>query len=243
MIRKITVVALSLVVSVGVLYSSAAPAAACSCAFITDPDQIRRDLEEWSDFVVVEGIIAAPEGVSVENMRIPPEIAYWGDPPAEIVLDQTWLPPYHENSGTYDNLGADCSYSLTGEEGDPYLLSLIQSETDPSTYSALGCGSYPLVFEAPPEGYTNPYQDAYNALIAATNGGTPVRVPELASPTDPAVAVISDRVELWTGTDVAQADSDHEKDTPWAVVLPLAFAIPLATLLLPTFLRKRSGGH
>jgi len=36
---------------------------------------------------------------------------------------------------------------------------------------------------------------------------------------------------------------EHEKDTPWAVVLPLAFAIPVAVLLIPAFLRKRTAGH
>jgi hypothetical protein len=36
---------------------------------------------------------------------------------------------------------------------------------------------------------------------------------------------------------------ENDKDTPWAVVLPLAFAIPLATLLVPAFLARRRGGH
>lgn len=41
-----------------------------------------------------------------------------------------------------------------------------------------------------------------------------------------------------------EEDSKRDKDTPWAVVLPLAFAIPLAVLLVPAFLRKRTpGGH
>ncbi|MEX1195654.1 MAG: hypothetical protein WED85_11400 [Dehalococcoidia bacterium] len=39
------------------------------------------------------------------------------------------------------------------------------------------------------------------------------------------------------------ADHAEEKDTPWAVVLPLALIIPLATLLVPAFLRRRSAGH
>jgi hypothetical protein len=46
------------------------------------------------------------------------------------------------------------------------------------------------------------------------------------------------------GTSITQdAETDDEKDTPWAVVLPIAFAIPLATLLVPAFLRKRTAGH
>ncbi len=37
-------------------------------------------------------------------------------------------------------------------------------------------------------------------------------------------------------------DGDHTVSTPWAVVLPIAFAIPLAVLVVPAFLRRR-GGH
>ena len=33
----------------------------------------------------------------------------------------------------------------------------------------------------------------------------------------------------------------EDASTPWAIILPLAFAIPLAVLLVPSFLRRRSG--
>ena len=33
----------------------------------------------------------------------------------------------------------------------------------------------------------------------------------------------------------------QDESTPWAVVLPLAFAIPLAVLFVPAFLRRRAG--
>ncbi len=36
--------------------------------------------------------------------------------------------------------------------------------------------------------------------------------------------------------------ADHTESTPWAIILPLAFAIPLAVLVVPAFLRRR-GGH
>ena len=35
--------------------------------------------------------------------------------------------------------------------------------------------------------------------------------------------------------------AEHTESTPWAVVLPLAFAIPLAVLFVPAFLRRRTG--
>jgi hypothetical protein len=36
---------------------------------------------------------------------------------------------------------------------------------------------------------------------------------------------------------------EGEKDPPWAVILPLAFGIPLATLLVPVFFRRGGAGH
>jgi hypothetical protein len=66
-----------------------------------------------------------------------------------------------------------------------------------------------------------PYEERqYDEVLAVTGPGVP---PEGVAPQDEA--------------------GDHEKDTPWAVVLPIAFAIPLATLLVPAFLRKRTAGH
>ncbi|HEY5624987.1 MAG TPA: hypothetical protein VIT93_00710 [Dehalococcoidia bacterium] len=40
-----------------------------------------------------------------------------------------------------------------------------------------------------------------------------------------------------------QEEADHTEDTPWAIILPLAFAIPLAVLFIPAFLRRRGGSH
>jgi hypothetical protein len=37
--------------------------------------------------------------------------------------------------------------------------------------------------------------------------------------------------------------ADHTEDTPWAIILPLAFGIPLAVLVVPAFLRRGGGGH
>ena len=38
-------------------------------------------------------------------------------------------------------------------------------------------------------------------------------------------------------------EDEHAVSTPWAVILPIAFAIPLAVLFVPAFLRRRGGGH
>ncbi len=37
-------------------------------------------------------------------------------------------------------------------------------------------------------------------------------------------------------------EDEHTESTPWAVILPIAFAIPLAVLFIPAILRRR-GGH
>jgi hypothetical protein len=37
--------------------------------------------------------------------------------------------------------------------------------------------------------------------------------------------------------------TEHTASTPWAVILPLAFAIPLAVLIVPAFFLRRRGGH
>ena len=246
MMRKTLLVAFSLFVSAGVLYASAAPVAACSCAYITDADQIRAQLEDW-DGLVVEGAIAAPQGAGPETMRFAVEIAYWGEPPSEIVLDQTWEPPYHAGSVSYENLGADCSYSLTGEAGDRYVLYLSPSESLSGAFGAAGCASFPLAYVEEGEPHmANPYAFRYDALLIATDGGMPVV--ELA-PDDGAVIVIDDRIDV-TGEDgdapqdvTSQEEAEeHDEDASWAVILPLAFGIPLATLLLQALLRRRSAG-
>jgi hypothetical protein len=41
----------------------------------------------------------------------------------------------------------------------------------------------------------------------------------------------------------AGPEDGQTKDTPWAVILPLAFGIPLAVLVVPAFLRRGGGGH
>ncbi len=67
-------------------------------------------------------------------------------------------------------------------------------------------------------------------------------------PVDPEILGTAD-VEAITGPgvlpdDVTPRDAPAEPNvsTPWAVILPIAFAIPLAVLVVPALLRRR-GGH
>jgi hypothetical protein len=250
--HRTAAITLSLLASAGLLYATASPAAACSCAYITDPAAVRSQLEDW-DGLVVEGQLAPPRSDSAENMRFLAEVIYWGDAPAEIVLEQTWAPPFHENSGSYENIGADCSYFLTGEAGDRYVLYLLPSERDPAAFATAACGSIPLAYvEEGDPAMANPHAFMYDALVEATGGGTALgAVPPDAAEDEPdhtdAVSVIEDRIEITEGGEESEPkqpeSEEHDKDTPWAVVLPLSFAIPLAVLFLPALLRRRTPGH
>lgn len=46
-----------------------------------------------------------------------------------------------------------------------------------------------------------------------------------------------------TGQDISPSTLAEGPDTPWWLILPLAFLIPAATLLVPAFYRRRGGGH
>lgn len=83
-------------------------------------------------------------------------------------------------------------------------------------------------------------------LIFAVFFGMPATMPGHDTGTVQAATVVTIEAPV-SGTEVVAQTDDSEandKDTPWAVVLPLAFAIPLAVLLVPAFLSKRTpGGH
>ncbi|HUF53359.1 MAG TPA: hypothetical protein VMR52_06270 [Dehalococcoidia bacterium] len=58
-----------------------------------------------------------------------------------------------------------------------------------------------------------------------------------------AAATISVETPMTAAEAIRQEEHDEAtEDTPWLIVLPLAFAIPLAVLLVPAFFGKRRGG-
>ena len=214
--RRLATVALSLLLSAAALYSSAAPAAACDCALVTETEEVRGVMEFYG--LVVEGVIAPGQGdVATERIRFQPEVLYLGDVSGKIELNQTREQTlYYADSNALSILGGDCSYLLIGEPGDRYVLFLRAVEN--GTYAPAGCASFALgEIEALPH---QSLQQRYDAIKLISGGGIVVGE---APPED--------------------APTEHTEDTPWAVVLPLAFAIPLAVLLVPALLRRRGGSH
>ncbi len=236
--RRLATVALSLLLSVAALYSSVTPAAACRCLPITETEAVRDAMEFHS--LVVEGVIAAGQGdVAAEHVRFQPEVLYAGDVSGEIVLDQTWeqAQPYAD-SDAYAVLGGDCSYSLIGDPGDRYVLFL--RAVGGGRYAPAGCTSFVIgEIEALP--YES-LQQRYDAIKLISDGGTVVGE---ALPED--VPVSSED----SGGDVPAAQpgeappqdepAEPNESTPWAIILPIAFAIPLAVLVVPALLLRRGG--
>ncbi|MCH8052264.1 MAG: hypothetical protein IIC86_09630 [Chloroflexi bacterium] len=260
-IRRLATVTLTLLVSVAALYSSVAPVAACSCAPVNEVEEVRLVMEHYG--LVVEGAIAPrQEDATTDYIRLYPEILYVGDVSGEIVLTQTWAQAISvRGSGAYSYLGADCSYSLIGDPGDRYVLFLVAAEN--GRYAPTGCASFALgEIAAQPFGSGDWLQQRYDAIKFISGGGTiveeapPEDVP--VSPDDsggtvveeapPEDVPVSPEDSAGDGPASQPGDTpshdeptDHTESTPWAVVLPLAFAIPLAVLFVPAFLRRRAG--
>jgi len=238
--RRLATVTLSLLLSVAALYSSVAPAAACSCAPVTETEQVRDVMEYYG--LVVEGVIAPDQRVvATEHIRFQPEILYEGDVSGEIALDQTWEHALSYPGSGYSEFSSDCRYFLLGDPGDRYVLFLRATES--GMYSSpAGCASFALgEIEASfwPDGML---QQRYDAIKLISDGGTVV---EEAPPQDVPVSPED------SGGDgpAAQPGEAPPKDepaepgasTPWAVILPIAFAIPLAVLVVPALIRRRTG--
>ncbi len=55
------------------------------------------------------------------------------------------------------------------------------------------------------------------------------------------VASITDPNQPPDGSPQDEPPGEHTESTPWAIILPIAFAIPLAVLVVPALLRRRVG--
>ncbi len=237
--RRLASVTLSLLVSVAALYSSVAPAAACRCLPITETNDVRDAMELHG--LVVEGVIASGQAdVVTEHIRFQPEVLYAGDVSGEIVLDQTWeQAEQFADSDAYAVLGGDCSYWLIGDPGDRYVLFLRAAEN--GMYSPAGCLSFALgEFEVPPY---DSLQQRYDAIKLISSGGTVVgEAPPEDVPLSPDDSGGDGLVPEPGEAPPQDEPAEPNESTPWAVILPIAFAIPLAVLVVPALLRRR-GGH
>ena len=237
--RRLATATLSLLLSVAALYSSAAPAAACRCLPLTETEAVRTAMEVHG--LVVEGVIAPDQGdVAAEHIRFQPEVLYAGDASGEIVLGHTWEQTlYYADSDALAILGGDCSYLLLGDPGDRYVLFLRAAAN--GTYAPMGCSSFALgESEVPPN---DSLQQRYDAIKLVSGGGTVV---EEAPPEDVPVSPDDsggDGLGSQPGDTPPQEEpAEPGASTPWAIILPIAFAIPLAVLVVPALIRRR-GGH
>ena len=127
---------------------------------------------------------------------------------------------YHKGSGSVELIvsdpvggGAGCSYF--DDDG------LADDEREHLVFAYVGADGYSTSLCSGNASEGNPGYDASVAEVASITG--PGQPPDEAPPQD----------------EPAEPD---DKDTPWAIVLPIAFAIPLAVLVVPALIRRR-GGH
>jgi hypothetical protein len=126
---------------VGMLWASVAPVRACSCALPLD-DATAREVLASSDLVVAGSVAETAR----DRVELSVERVYAGDAVESVTVAQP-----EGFSGEYGNpgnlfggeIGADCSYAITGGRGERYLLVLRESAGGGS-YKAQGCTSMAL---------------------------------------------------------------------------------------------------
>ncbi|HEV8574291.1 MAG TPA: hypothetical protein VGR43_06225 [Dehalococcoidia bacterium] len=129
----------SLLVVVGMLLGSVTPAAACSCALPLDDATAAQVLKQAD--LVVAGTVAETKRDRVE---IAVERVYAGESveSATVAQPEGFAGDYGDaGGGLAAEIGADCSYTITGGEGERYLLVLHKSERVAGAYEAEGCTS------------------------------------------------------------------------------------------------------
>ncbi|MEO7667389.1 MAG: hypothetical protein ABIU97_10215 [Dehalococcoidia bacterium] len=254
MVSRLATLSFSLVAVVGMLHASVVPAAACSCAVVSDDEGVRGIMDYYG--LVVEGTLAPYES-SDDLIRIQPEIVYWGELPDEIVVDQPWNLAGDEDGGTgYSSISPSCRYMLMGAPGDRYVLFL---EPNPvriadsvvggikGTYYPAGCPSFAIGELEGPNAWADRVAE-YEAIKRVSGGGQIVEAPHMPAelPTEtPTYEVYMSDVEQGNDLDDSSPQAEAEsKDLPWVPILIIALAIPTAVLVIPSFFGKRGpGGH
>jgi hypothetical protein len=130
----------SVVAVVGMLWGSVAPAWACSCA-LPLTDEAARGVLEGSDLVVT-GVVAE---TGVDRVVMTVERVYAGDSGESVTVAQPegFDGEYGDTGNLFGGeIGADCSYAISGGPGARYLLVL--NESAGGMYEAQGCTSMAL---------------------------------------------------------------------------------------------------
>ena len=130
----------SVVAVVGMLWGSVTPAAACTCALPLS-DAAAQEVLESAD-LVVGGRVAetARDSVVIDVERV-----YAGESGVEsvTVVQPEGFDGEYGRSDFVEEIGADCSYAITGGIEERYVLVLRESE-DAGSYEAQGCTSMSL---------------------------------------------------------------------------------------------------
>lgn len=153
--------ALALAVTAALLWQSATPAQACDCGPPTDEEALREFIQRY-DLVILGAVAESPS----PQMQFDVERVYVGSRVSRVTLDQPSRPGKGDNSGLLELSRGDCSYTLLGEPGERYLLTLYRA-TDGATYRASSCGSrsFELVNRVPG------VASYFSAIEAITGGG------------------------------------------------------------------------
>jgi hypothetical protein len=216
LLRVLTLLAVMAVVPTGGLQSSSGSASACSCLFPSTEQETRARIAS-----APLAVVASVEGYTgdTEDDRLVMTVeSVLNDQrvPASIVINQApgWAPT---NSGEVV-FGADCSLYIPATHPDKYLLI---SGDNPSAEIALSWCSGSNALESVDSEIALP---GIEAILNEASG-----LPDPDAPAHP----------------MLQEEEDHEeKDLPWVPIVILAFLIPAAVLLIPSFLGKKgSGGH
>jgi hypothetical protein len=129
----------SVVAMVGMLWGTATPARACSCALPLSDDAAREVLE--SADLVVAGTVAETER---DRVVLDVERLYTGEGGESVtVVQPAGFDGRYATSDFVEEIGADCSYTITGGPGERYVLVLQESE-EAGSYEAQGCTSMSL---------------------------------------------------------------------------------------------------
>jgi len=127
----------SLFAIVSMLWTSVTPAQACSCALPLDDAAARRVLA--SADLVVAGAVAETKGDRVEFAV---ERVYAGESVESATVAQPeGFDGDYGRSDFVEEISADCSYAITGGEGERYLLIMHESARVDGAYEAEGCTS------------------------------------------------------------------------------------------------------
>lgn len=235
------------------LYNTAAPAYACSCASWPETVTKAQTLIAQSELAV----IAHPSGytsddasaklvMEVTRVLNGPDVTLLTMPTTRETVE--WAQEF--DSGPELDGGGDCSYHVVGNHDDLYFLNLIRegtAEGEWGTNTCLWSSSFVRLAQADDAGTI--WSPIGRSLIEQFGPDAL----DLDGPLSQAAS--GDVVPLDGNSGSAPGDSENaapqteseaesdDKDLPIAIILPLAFLIPIAVLVVFSLIKPKGGGH